>query len=474
MKEYLSQLRQLVNQNARGLATRKMRLGVTGFARSGKTVFIGALTQALLAATNQHGRKDGPLQQFDAYEQGILRSVKICEQAQPLLAQFPFRQVRDALLQQQNQWPQPTSGISSLTLEFDFDSQQATSRFLQENLGLTELGFGKLQLEIVDFPGEWLVDLGMLGQSYQQWSDEVLVAAASGQRAGLSHEVRHQLDGLDGQVLADDALLEQLQQEWTSYLQAAAQHGLTTNQPGRHLRPDQLAGSPVLRFVPLPRRLASSALYQRCQERFAAYQQQVIKPFYQDVFSRMDSQLVLVDVLRVLELGEEAFNDMQMSLTRILQNFDYGKGGLLSWLTGHKTTRVLFAATKADHVTRGDRRNLEELLRNMLAVVDDHNRLRGSARDWDVMALASVRATEDRATTSEPVREVLYGCPARENEMAHWDPGGLPLDMPPHWESLRFRFYRFNPLPYPQALQKGFPAINLGRAVQFLVGDNVK
>lgn len=474
MKEYLSQLRDLVNQNAKGLATRRLRLGVTGFARSGKTVFIGALTQALLATSNKHQRKDGPLQQFDAYEQGLLRSVRLCPEVQQLVPQFPFRQVRDALLAQNGEWPEPTSGISSLTLELDFASQQAGSRFLQDSLGLTELGLGKLQLEIVDFPGEWLVDLSMLGLEYKDWSQQVLAASQQGQRAGFSRGFWQQLEAVATDTAADEELLEQLQQGWTDYLHQCADYGLTTNQPGRHLRPDRLAGSPVLRFVPLPEHLQGSELYQRCQERFATYQQQVIKPFYRDVFSRMDRQLVLVDVLRMLELGEEAFHDMQQSLASILQNFDYGKGGLLSWLTGHKTTRVMFAATKADHVTRGDRRNLEDVLRNMLAVVDDHNRLRGNAADWDVMALASVRATQDKATTSEPVREVLYGCPADEQEMACWDPGGLPLDMPPRWEQVRFRFYRFKPLEYPAALQTGFPAINLGRAVQFLLGDKVK
>jgi len=474
VKEYLSQLKKLVNQNTSDLATRKLRLGVTGFARSGKTVFIGALTQALLSASNRHERKDGPLQQFDAYERGILRSVRVCDEAQPLMQQFPFRQVRDALLDQHKGWPEPTRGISSLTLEFDFASQQAAGRFFKDSLGLGELGMGKLQLEIVDFPGEWLVDLPMLGLDYAQWSSQVLDAASRGSRAELAADFMQQLAELADAAPLDEAVLEQLQHAWTGYLQQAVARGFTANQPGRHLSPDQLAGSPVLRFVPLPQRLQGSALYQRCNERFVVYQQQVIKPFYRDVFSRMDRQLVLVDVLRLLELGEEAFTDMQQSLSRILQNFDYGKGGLLSWLTGHRTSRVLFAATKADHVTRGDRRNLEDLLANMLAIVDEHNRLRGSTREWEVMALASVRATEDKATVSEPVREVLYGKPAGENELAYWDPGGLPLDMPPNWEQLRFRFYRFAPLPYPQALQKGFPAINLGRAVQFLLGERTR
>ncbi|MDM7858052.1 YcjX family protein [Thiopseudomonas acetoxidans] len=471
MKEHLQQLKGFLNKNAKEMAARKIRLGVTGFSRSGKTVFIGALTQALLATDPKRRNLAGPLQQFDAYERGFLRSARIRDDINPTLPQFPFRTVRDAMLSHSNHWPEPTTGIASITLELNLDSQHLAGKLLQDKLGLTDLGFGKLLLEIVDFPGEWLVDLPMLGQDYSQWSAQVLQAAGQGVRAQLAKNYHSQLAGLSAQQGADEALLEQLQQGWTQYLMQAAEHGLTENQPGRHLRPDKLAQSPVLRFAPLPEHLAQSPLYKRCRERFATYQQEVIKPFYRDVFSRMDRQLVLVDVLRTLELGEEAFTDMQQSLAKVLTSFDYGKGGLLSWLTGASTTKVLFAATKADHVTRGDRRNLEDLLRNMLAIVDDNNRLRSSAKDWDVMALASVRATEDRATTQEPIREVLYGQPETETESAHWDPGGLPLDMPPQWDKVRFKFYRFAPLPYPDALQQGFPAINLGRALEFLIGD---
>lgn len=473
MKEHLHRLRAQLNKNAQDIATRKIRLGVTGFSRSGKTVFIGALTQALLATDHKRINLKGPLQQLNAYEQGVLRTARVRDDVNHVLPQFPFRAVREALISSENHWPQPTTGVSTLTIELDLNSKELASQILQDKLGLTGLGLGKVLLEVVDFPGEWLIDLPMLGQSYAQWSEQVLAASQRGQRKEHASAFHQRIDTLEAAQEVDEALLEQLQQLWARYLEQAAERGLTENQPGRHLRPDKLEHSPVLRFVPLPESLSGSPIYQRCRERFAAYQQDVIKPFYRDVFSKMDRQLVLVDVLRVLELGEEVFNDMQTSLSRVLKSFNYGKGGLLSWLTGVRTTKVLFAATKADHVTRGDRRNLEDLLRNMLTLVDDDNRLRSSTKDWDVMALASVRATEDRATLTEPVREVLYGQPRGEAEAAHWDPGGLPLDVPPIWERVRFKFYCFEPLAYPHALQQGFPAINLGRALEFLLGDKL-
>ncbi len=473
MKSTIHSVKKLIEQQAADLASRKIRLGVTGFARSGKTVFIGALTQALLAVDAKRPNLSGPLQQLAAYEKGGLLSAKIRDDVNQTVPQFPFRAVRDALLSSDNRWPEPTTGLSSISLELNIESPDLLRRLLQEKLGFADLGVGRLLVEIVDFPGEWLMDLPMLKQEYASWSQQVLEQASKGSRSSLAQEFLQRLAALPEQQANDEELLEKLQQLWANYLQQAAEQGFCANQPGRHLRPDKLAGSPILRFVPLPQQLTNSALYRVCAERFASYQEQVIRPFYRDSFSQMDRQLVLVDLLNALQQGEEIFTDMQQALADVLTSFDYGKGGLLSWLTGVKTTKVLFAATKADHVVRGDRRNLEDLLRSMLALVDERNNLRGSTKSWEVMALAAVRATEDRATQKPPVREVLYGTPATETEAAHWDPGGLPLDMPPNWLQVNFAFYRFRPLSYPDALQQGFPAINLGRALEFLLGDKL-
>jgi predicted YcjX-like family ATPase len=74
-------------------------------------------------------------------------------------------------------------------------------------------------------------------------------------------------------------------------------------------------------------------------------------------------------------------------------------------------------------------------------------------------------------TVKPPKREILYGLPESEEDYGQWDPGGLPLDMPPDWPAVHFQFLRFAPLPMPNALYEGFPAINLGRTLDFLIGD---
>lgn len=445
------------------LLTRKITIGVTGFSRAGKTVFIGALAQALLTAGSWSQRRgQGPLAQFGPFELRQFNCARIRDDINSHLPQFPFRSVRNSLTGRDTKWPEPTEGISRLVIDLD----NSNGSVLKRNK--------HIQLELVDYPGEWLVDLPMLGQTYAGWSDLVLQQAGKGVRKNWSKTYFDELEKIPSSQGFDEEVTSRLSQLWTEYLRQAADNGLTCNQPGRLIRPDAFRHSPILRLAPLPDQLRKSKLGAGMAKRFEEYKKKVIKPFYVDHFKNMDRQIVLMDVLRTLELGETAFSEMTETLKETLASFHYGKGGLLSWLAGPKTTHILFAATKADHVTRGDRANLEQMLRKMLTLVDEYNHLRSKVAHHDVITLASVRATEDRMTLKSPKREILYGLPAGEKNYGQWDPGGLPLDMPPDWPGVDFKFLKFSPPLMPNALSEGFPAINLGKALNILIADDFK
>jgi len=443
--------------------TNKITIGVTGLSRAGKTVFIGSLAQALLTADAWSERRgQGPLSQFGPFERRVFQCARIRDDIHSHLPQFPFRSVRNNLTGQDTKWPEPTEGISRLVLDLDYRSRK--HKWVKTDR--------HVQIELVDYPGEWLVDLPMLRQTFKEWSDDLLRLANNDQRRELSSRYLNKLKEIDPDQAFDAEVTGSLSELWTEYLHKAAANGLTRNQPGRLLRPDTMRHSPILRLAPLPDTLQDSKLGKGMENRFEEYKKKVIKPFYRDHFKNMDRQIVLMDVLRILELGEPAFNEMAETLREILASFHYGKGGMLSWLGGAKTTHVLFAATKADHVTRGDRANLELMLRRMLTLVDEYNNLRSKTSEYKVMDLASVRATEDRMTVKSPKREILYGMPENETSYGQWDPGALPLDMPPNWSQVDYKFFRFAPLPMPNARYEGFPAINLGKALDFLIGDD--
>jgi predicted YcjX-like family ATPase len=355
-----------------------------------------------------------------------------------------------------------------LVIELEIEPGKGFKRWLSKrNLGRMD----HLQVELVDYPGEWLIDLPMLEQSYEDWSERMLKIASSPARTELSAGYLSLLQSLDMSGPVDEEIVSSLADGWAQYLFKAAEAGLTLNQPGRMLRPDTLKNSPVLRFAPIPAEIAAPKLRKHMTKRFDQYKKEVITPFYRDYFARIDRQIVLVDVVRALEQGEEVFLEMERALEETLRSFNYSKGGVLARLLGSRTSKVLFAATKADHVTRGDRANLENMLRGMLARVDES--LPGKAERVGVMALASIRATEDYTTDHAPKREILRGKPAGEKEAGQWDPGGLPLDMPPDWEKVYFQFLRFEPPVTKNALLEGFPAINLGKALDFLIGEEI-
>ena len=55
---------------------------------------------------------------------------------------------------------------------------------------------GPRQLELVDYPGEWLVDLSMLGESYEAWSEHMLSLASEESRAALGDQHHSELAAL--------------------------------------------------------------------------------------------------------------------------------------------------------------------------------------------------------------------------------------------------------------------------------------
>ena len=96
----------------RALATPTLRLGVTGLARSGKTVFITALVHALL--------KDARLPLFDAHAQGRIARAYLEPQPDDDLPRFAYEDHVAALTGEDRHWPESTRRISQLRLTIDY------------------------------------------------------------------------------------------------------------------------------------------------------------------------------------------------------------------------------------------------------------------------------------------------------------------------------------------------------------------
>jgi predicted YcjX-like family ATPase len=267
--------------------------------------------------------------------------------------------------------------------------------------------------------------------------------------------------------------------------------------PGRFLMPGDLAGSPALTFAPLelsgaePARAGS--LRAMMERRYEAYKDVVVRPFYREHFARLDRQIVLADALAAFNAGTEAVKDLEGALAAILDSFRTGRATVLSALFRPRVDRILFAATKADHLHHSSHDRLERFLARMTERAIKRAKFSGAT--VDVVALAAVRATREAmvargrdtlpAITGTPLAGEALGAEQfdGESEIASF-PGDLPDDPEALFKSFTgltkadetdYRFLRFRPPP-TEAGSNGAPTlphIRLDRALQFLLGDRL-
>lgn len=462
--------------DAAGALTReRVRLGVTGLSRSGKTVFITSLVHNLLCARGFRGGGISPLDGLAAVDEGRLLRAAVQDDEASTVPQFPYHKLKESLVGAAPAWPEPTTGIARIALDLELRRSDGWLDRL--------LGHRTVRLEIVDYPGEWLIDLPLLGQSYEDWSAAALERARRPALAPLAAEWLALAGGLDSAAARDEPTAIRAAESYAAFLRAAAASGFRFLQPGRFLEPGQLAGSPLLRFCPLPPpsgRPRRDSLYEVFRRRYGEYRDEVVSPFYREHFRRLDAQIVLVDLLGALDRGRAAFDDLAEAVRAVVESFRYGSQSLLGRLFAPSIERVMFAATKADHVRRADRPHLERIVRDLVHDIDSEGRLPGGAA-CRVMALAAIRGTVDvQRRDTDPPRDVLRGWRVAAGRTAPsagqgagegaFDPGDVPAGLPIDWSRLAFRYWDFEPPHHPRVAYEGFPTLRLGEAAQFLIG----
>ncbi|WP_406854113.1 YcjX family protein [Alsobacter sp. KACC 23698] len=460
-----------------GLARPTVRLGVTGLSRSGKTVFITALVHALLRGAR--------LPVFRAHAQGRIRKVTLEHQPDDAVPRFAYEDHLAALSGPDRRWPESTSRIAELRLVVEYES--ATSWLS---------GPRTLTVDIVDYPGEWLLDLSLLSKSYAEWSRETIAACREGARAPVSAAFLEAAGGLDPFRPADEGAARRISDLFKEALAAARVEPLSFSAlpPGRFLMPGDLAGSPALTFAPLdlPADGAppSGSLAATMERRYEAYRSHVVRPFFRDHFARLDRQIVLVDAMAALNAGPSAVSDLERALDDVLLSFRTGRNTLLSALLSPRIDRVLFAATKADHLHHSSHDRLEAVL--ALLVDRARRRAEGLGARVDVAALASIRATREAqvrqgreelsAIVGKPLAGEVIGGESFDGETeAAVFPGELPQDPAAALASAGqadygLRFVRFRPpaaTTGPDGRAAALPHIRLDRALEFLLGDRL-
>lgn len=441
-----------------------IRLGVTGLSRAGKTVFITGLVSNLLDR--------GRMGQLGAVAQGRIEAVYLQPQPDMTLPRFDYEGHLAALTGEAPHWPQSTRAVSELRLSF----RVRGAGFLA---GLA--GPRVVHLDIVDYPGEWLLDLSLLDRSYGDWAEAVLERLAKRAEAAEFMAVAR---AEDGALPHDEGRAQALAACYTRYLLAAQALGRSDCTPGRFLLPGDLAGSPVLTFAPLPRpaSVARGSLWREMERRYDAYRAQVVRPFFRDHFAKVDRQVVLADVLGAIHRGPQAVDELRRVMAEVLAAFRPGRNGWLSRvLGGRRVERILFAATKADHLHHSQHGALTAIATALLREAKDRAEFAGA--ETMAMSLAGFRATvEDEALRDGAAVPVVRGRVADGRVVAMY-PGRLPDDparllVPARagaerWLEAEFGLMAFEPARMALKPGDGVPHIRLDRAAEFLFGDRL-
>lgn len=460
-----------------------IRLGVTGLSRSGKTIFITSLINNLITKAN--------LDKFTPARDGRLISAEIVPHRSKIPA-FPYAaNVAKLAAGDAREWPEPTSDISEIWMLLKFHAPRKWYR--------ARPGERFLLLNVVDYPGEWLLDLPLLSWNYEKWSLEAFDRAESEYRRDDAKGFLDTLDSVDPSQTVDETTAAALAKSFADYLIAGRKDGtaMSSLPPGRFLMPGKLAGEPELVFAPLrrpPGELAEDSYYRVFERRYESYKDKIVKPFFREHFVRLDRQIVLVDALQAMNAGRDAVRDLRQALEDVLECFRQGPVHPLLRPFYRRIDKVLFAATKADHLHSG----AHDLFKSILVSLVGQAKQAATGNDVEtgVLAIASVRATaqDEGVVIAGKERNIVIGTPQPGESMidergkryvfdgkteVEWFVGELPknfvevLNKP---ERFKVNFIRFMP-PYVDIDAHDRPILphqRLDEALEFLIGDLLK
>ena len=392
---------------------RTIRIGVTGLARAGKTVLLTSLASTLLTGGALGGR---------------IRRARLTSSGAETLPRFDQAAHLAALAADPPRWPDRTDAVSLLAFDLELPPP------------LKSLPPRPLRLELLDYPGEWLLDLPLLECSFADWSQSVFTRLERPAQIDATRDFLAFARALPAQATADEALAAAGHRLYVAALTSLRdRHGLVMLQPGRFLMPPPGVAPPWMGFFPLT---GSGPLVELMRRRYDAYVTATREALVSPLFGQIDRLVVLADLLGALHTGAAAFADAQAALAAASAGLRWQGSWLASIaslaslrLPPRVITRVAYAASKADHVSERQRGNLAAL---MGALTGNAASRRGEGGGDDEpsrrsasFAIASARCTEDFVWTLDghpvsAVRGRLLG----SDRLTRSYPGEVP-DRPP-------------------------------------------
>ncbi len=444
------------------LLDREIRIGVTGLSQGGKSTLITALVN-LLSAFGEPGFGQ-KIPRFQAYDEHGFTYGGISHQHDLEIPTFPYHEAYTALSAEPPAWPAPTVGVSEIRLELRYRNRDFIALSDEK----------KIYLDIWDYPGEWLMDLMLLNMDYRTFSARIKERLQKLKAVTNTEAFLGLASTLKADESVNEASLHQVVHEYNAWLLECKAKGFAMVVPGRFVLPGDLQGAPILEFIPWvfnpPSEVRAHSLYALLEERYDAYREKVVKRFYNDCFSKLDRQIILIDCLKALKGGRETFMDINDTFDVLLENFSYGRNNLLSRLFAPNIDKVIFAATKADLITYNEHQHLLSLLRSM--VTQASKRVRADGSNCEFMILSAIAAS--RCLYAEHEGQKVQVLATDYEDEAPFYPGSVPET----WsrEAMEFfqNYFFLKELRPPRLRTDGtFPHLNLDVLLDYLLSDKL-
>lgn len=445
---------------------KRLCIGVTGLSRSGKTTFITSLIHQLAHFDNAN------LSGFSPVISDRLLDIKIHDLNDADLALFPYQQSFLSLCEPHSSWPSSTKDVSGCTIELRLKSAKTLNPLQRD--------YFSLFVEIRDYPGEWLLDLPLRSMSFAHWSTQCQALYQRQPRRDFLGPLYDELMSIDPLAECDEQYLDVLHGQFVKFLQQCKQEkgGLSLIQPGQFLLPSN-ANTP-LAFVPLIsassyrdedlQKARENSYFKICQARYQQYVKELVEPFYKHFFSKVDRQVVLVDLISALNGGEPYLDDMREAMSRIMESFSYGEQNFIMQLLNPKIDKLVFVASKMDQILAKEHESIRQLL--SAVVKESYRQASHVGVEPLIEAVSAVRAAVEDRHHGE---DTLCGVDSAGNRVGYRHPE-MPSKMPDSsfWQALDN--WKIPLLKPPAGINQhsNLPHIRMDIVLNHLIGDKCR
>lgn len=426
------------------LPSSNIKIAITGLSHSGKTVFITSLIDQLLY---QDKLKAVTLSNA-SFKVGI-------KPPQKNFKRFDYYTLINKL-KHEYVWPKGTNDISHILLEFE-----SKSRFSFFNNS-------KFTLELIDYPGEWLLDLTLLELSFEEWSVKTIALLKEIDDIQVKQYLKT-ISSIDKNT-KDPREEVKIHTEYKELLIYLKKNHYSLLTPGRFIIPSDLINDPILHFAPID--VNATELAKVFQEKYNRYVKEVVREIHLEHFKRFQRQVVLVDVIEALQNGHKCYRDMKAGLKSMLYLYDHKNKNFISqWFTP-SIKKVLFVATKADQVAASQHENFSRLLNDMIQELRHDMDI--SHIQTDTQVIASLKSTITIEKKYEGMMlSFIRGILKDDAKLHDLYSGEMPSKFPNkvEWNTANYGYKNFLPPIKPYREDEPLEHINMDKVIKKLIGD---